>query len=105
MEARYLPETEGEPENDNTTEPVDISVTVTDTNENRLENVEVTITDTTDSNSSFTGTTGSQGGCNLTNVPIGEYSVSAVKTGYVTYTGSLTVTSETDSLSIEMTEE
>ena len=98
----HLPEEEGNPE---ITETTDISVSVTDENEIGLNNVEVTLVDTNDNTNIFTGTTGTAGGCNLTNVPTGEYEVTATKTGYITYTSLVTVTTETNSLTIEMTEE
>ena len=93
------------PETTEPTENVNISVTVTDDNENGLNNVEVTLVDTNDNTNIFTGSTGTAGGCNLTNVPVGTYNVSVIKTGYNNYPSVLTVTSETNSLHIEMTEE
>ena len=85
---------------------VNISVTVTD-GTNPIEGASVTLTDTTDSSITKTGTTGSAGGCTLSNVAFGTYAVTATATGYENYTGaeSLVVTAETDSLEIEMTAE
>lgn len=83
----------------------DISVSVTD-GTSGIENASVTLTDTTDSTKTFTGTTGSAGGCTLTNVPVGTYGVSVTATGFTEYTdAALSVTSTTSTLEITMTEE
>lgn len=84
---------------------VNISVSVDDGDSTPVEGAEVILTDTTDSSVTFSGTTGSAGGCTLSNVPLGTYTVTATCTGYTDYTGSenLTVTSETTTLSISMT--
>lgn len=50
-----------------------------------LSNVIVTLTG---DNGTFTSTTGSAGGCNLTNVPVGEYQLTLVKEGYHTWDNS-----------------
>lgn len=83
---------------------VNISVTVTD-GTSPVQGASVVLTDTTDSSITFTGTSGSAGGCTLSNVTLGTYAVTATCTGYTDYEGSedLTVTEETDSLEIEMT--
>ena len=53
-----------------------------------------------------TGTTGSAGGCTVKDVPVGDgVSVSVTSTGYVDYTDTITVTSETDSLTVKLTAE
>ena len=67
-----------------------------------LENVDVTLSDT---ENNYTGKTGSAGGCTISNVPEGTYNVTATKTGYNEYTGTITVNEETTSLTISMTEE
>lgn len=51
-----------------------------------------------------TGTTGSAGGCTINNVPLGEIIVNAQKEGYDYYDDTVTVTSETTSITITMTE-
>lgn len=79
-----------------------ISVSVSDGTD-PLQNVDVTLTDTEDNE--YTGKTGSAGGCTISNVPEGTYNVTATKTGYNDYTGTITVNEETTSLSISMTEE
>ena len=83
---------------------MNISVTVTDGTD-PIQGASVVLTDTTDSSITFTGTSGSAGGCTLSNVTLGTYAVTATCTGYTDYEGSedLTVTEETDSLEIEMT--
>ena len=82
----------------------DISVSVTDGTD-PVENVTVTLTDTTDNTNIITGTTGSAGGCTLSDVEYGEYTVEATATGYTTYTDTLTVTSSTSTLEITLTAE
>ena len=52
----------------------------------------------------ITGTTGSAGGCTLSNVPYGNVTVTAVKEGYESYSQSLTVDDSTTSLQITLTE-
>lgn len=78
-----------------------ISVSVTD-GTNPLENVDVTLDD---GENEYSGKTGSAGGCTISNVPEGTYNVTATKTGYNEYTGTITVNEETTSLIISMTEE
>ena len=51
----------------------------------------------------ITGTTGSQGGCTLNNVPVGTRTVTATKSGYANYSRQVNITGETESLSINMT--
>ena len=87
----YLPEVEVNPET------VDIAVTVTDGTD-PVGQVEVAIGE-------ITGTTGNQGGCTLRNVPVGSATVTATKTGYEVYTQNITVTNETETLNITLTEE
>ena len=68
-----------------------------------LGNVDVVLTDT--ENNEYSGKTGSAGGCTISNVPEGTYNVTATKTGYNTYNGTITVNEANTSLSISMTEE
>ena len=63
----------------------DVKVTVTD-GENPISSANVSITDT-----DFTGTTGSAGGCTIRNVPLGQYTIEASKDGYITSLEDLTV--------------
>ena len=80
-------------------EKVDISVTVTD-GKDPIESVSVTLT--ANESTVSTGNTGSAGGCTLSNVPLGSYTITASKTGYTEYTDTLTVTKDTTTLSITM---
>ena len=84
---------------------VNIAVTVKNGEDTAIEGATVVLTDTVDSSKTFSGTTGSAGGCNITSVPTGTYVVTATATGYENYTGSepLTVTSETTTLAVVMT--
>lgn len=63
----------------------DVKITVTD-GENPIGSASVSITDTT-----FTATTGSAGGCTIRNVPLGEYTIEVGKTGYISSLEDLTV--------------
>ena len=58
-----------------------ISVSVTD-GTNAIENAVVLLTDTTDNTKTYTATSGSAGGCTLSNVEYGTYTVTATATGY-----------------------
>lgn len=78
------------------TETVDISVTVTD-GENAVQGASVSV-------GGKTGTTGSQGGCTVTGVEIGEdVAVAVTCDGYENYSDTITVTSETSTLAITLT--
>ncbi|WP_407420675.1 PEGA domain-containing protein [Methanobrevibacter sp.] len=70
----------------------DLAISVTD-GTNPVSQVEVAIGE-------ITGTTGSQGGCTLHNVPVGTVTVTATKTGYVNYSQEVTITSSTETLEI-----
>lgn len=96
-----LPNDEEIPETPTT---VNISASVITGTDTPVEGAVVTLTDTTDNTKSFTGTTGRAGGCTLSNVTLGTYTVTATATGYKNYTGAenLTVTAETTTLSINL---
>lgn len=51
----------------------------------------------------YTGTTGTAGGCNISNVPYGTYTVTATKTGYANYSGTVTVSRKNTDLPITLT--
>lgn len=88
-------------------ETVDISVSVSD-GTGPVQGATVTLTDTTDSTKTFSsGASGSAGGCTISEVPLGTYTVSSTCTGYTDYTGAeaLVVTAETTTLEIELVEE
>ncbi|MBR0369486.1 MAG: carboxypeptidase regulatory-like domain-containing protein [Methanobrevibacter sp.] len=72
----------------------DLAISVTD-GTNPVSQVEVGIGE-------ITGTTGSQGGCTLHDVPVGTVTVTATKTGYVTYSQEVTITSSTETLEITL---
>ena len=74
----------------------DVKVTVTD-GDNPIGNASVLITDT-----DFTGTTGSAGGCTIRDVPVGVYTIEASKDGYITSLEDLTVTEEETSITITL---
>lgn len=90
-------------------EPTTVTVAVSVSYDNDgtvtpIENADVTLTDA-DSNE-YTGKTGSAGGCNIQNVPVGTYSVTATATGYTDYESAedVEISEENKSLSITMTE-
>ncbi len=91
------------PDDEENPETVNISASVTNGTD-PLSQVTIVLTNT-ETESTFTKTTGSQGGCSFNNIPLGTYTVSASKEGYDSYSGSLTVTSETDSLEITLTKQ
>lgn len=66
-----------------------IGVTVKDSSSNPIEGASVALDDT------YTGTTGSAGGCNLKDVPAGTYTLTVSKSDYTTYTQSVTVSQST----------
>lgn len=74
-----------------------LSITVND-GTNPLENVNVAIGD-------ITGSTGSQGGCTLSNVPVGEHIITATLTGYNDYTETIIVSENNKDFTISMTVE
>lgn len=74
----------------------DVKVTVTD-GENPIESASVVITDT-----EFTATTGSAGGCTIRNVPLGEYTIEASKDGYINGLEDLTVTAGENPITITL---
>ncbi|MDO5824675.1 carboxypeptidase-like regulatory domain-containing protein [Methanobrevibacter sp.] len=79
-----------------------ISVSVTDGVEG-IESVDVVLEDADENQ--YTGKTGSAGGCTISNVPEGSYTVMASKTGYTVYTGNITVSEENTTLTITLTAE
>lgn len=80
-------------------ETTTVTVTVT-SKDDKVASAKVTLTG--DENS-YTGTTGSAGGCSLKDVEVGTYTVTATATGYKNYTGTVNVSSENNSISIDMT--
>lgn len=93
-----------EPITDNPTveEVGSISVTVTDNENQGIDKVNVTVTDGT---TTFEGKTGSAGGCTISNVPFGEYTIEAVAEGYATTTDTITVNQAEQDKTLILTEE
>ena len=65
-----------------------VHVDVDDGAETPVSGAAVVLTNKVDSDVTFTGTSGSAGGCNITNVPAGTYVVTASAEGYDDYTAS-----------------
>ena len=86
------------------TQPVtkNISVSVTD-GTNPIENADVILEDADENQ--YSGKTGSAGGCTISNVPFGEYSVVATATDYAEYTGNITVDENTSTLNIVLVDD
>ncbi len=89
-------ETVEEPAEEPAATTVNIGVTVTDGSD-PVSGVAVAIGD-------INGTTGGQGGCTLSNVPVGSATVTATKEGYEAYSQSVTITASTETLEIVLTE-
>ena len=87
-------------DDDETVETVDIQVSVKDTEEQNVSGVSVILTA---NNEEYSCQTGTARGCKISNVPLGEYSVSATATGFVELSDTLVVTEETESLSLVLT--
>lgn len=79
-----------------------ISVSVTD-GTTGIGSVDVVLEDADENQ--YTGKTGSAGGCTISNVPDGSYTVSGIATGYNDYTGTITVSEENTTLTITLTAE
>ena len=77
-----------------------ISVNVTDGN-NPVQSATVELVK--DGNTIASSTTGSAGGCTLTNVEDGSYVINVTKEGFVTYSKSVTTSVDNNELSIELT--
>lgn len=92
-----------EAEEEVTVETGNISVSVTD-GTNGIGGVSVVLS-VTGSETTYTGTTGGAGGCNIKDVPYGTYDVTATATGYVTGSTTITVDSASEELNITLTQE
>ena len=90
----HLPEIEENPEKRN------ISVSVTD-GTNPVSGASVTLTKNNETIAS--STTGSAGGCTLSNVEDGSYTITVTKDGFVDYTDTVVTSSDNASLTIELT--
>ncbi len=81
----------------------DISVSVKDGDDTAIQGAKVTLTDSTNNTKTFTGTSGSAGGCTI-KPTAGTYIVTAVCEGYEDYTAQESlVVSENGSLAIVLT--
>lgn len=78
-------------------ETSNIHVTVQDNEENPIEGANVTVNE-------ITSTTGSQGGCNLTNVPVGSQTINVTAEGYDEYSETINVSSTANEFTITLTE-
>ena len=80
-----------------------VSVTVKDSNDSAIQGVTVTLTDSTDNTKTYTGTSGSAGGCTIKPIA-GTYIVTATCEGYDAYTAEENiVVSENSTLAIVLT--
>lgn len=90
----HLPDSEEIPEKRN------ISVSVTD-GTNPVSGASVSLTKNSEIIAS--STTGSAGGCTLSNVEDGSYTITVTKDGFVDYTDTVVTSSDNASLTIELT--
>lgn len=67
-----------------------VSVTVKDEDGKSLQGVEVLVSDG-NTGDEYSGLTGSAGGCNINNIPLGDYKLLGFKDGYDQYYGEVTV--------------
>ena len=99
--------TEENPENNQTNnapQTGNVSESVKDSEGNPLQGVDVIIGDG-NTGDEYEGTTGSAGGCNINNVPVGTYELLAIKEGYDQYYGNITIVAGANTANIIMAEE
>ena len=96
MATLNLPDSEGNPE----TPKRNISVSISDGTD-PVSGATVTLSKNDDVVA--TGTTGSAGGCTLSNVEDGSYTIKVVKDGFVDYTDTVTTSEDNASIVIELT--
>lgn len=77
-------------------ETVNISISVKDDQDSPVNGATVSIDE-------ISSTTGSAGGCTLSNVPTGIQTITVTKEGYDEYSDSITVSSENTSFDITLT--
>ena len=105
-----IPVLEGNPENtgnnntDDTPQTGNVNVTVKDESGNPLQGVDVLVSDGI-TGDEYEGTTGSAGGCNINNVPVGTYELLGIKEGYEQYYGYITVVAGNNKAEFVMIEE
>ena len=80
----------------------DISVTVLDNENNPISGASVT---EKKKKKEYTGNTGSAGGCNIRNVPLGDYSVTTIKDEYIISEDDITVVAGENTLEIILEKE
>lgn len=80
----------------------DIAVTVLDTDNKPINGASVTVSN---GEKEYTGNTGSAGGCNIRNVPLGDYSVTTIKTDYIISEDDITVVAGENTLEIILEKE
>lgn len=81
-----------------------VSVTVKSESGEAISGVDVIVGDG-DTGEEYEGTTGSAGGCNINNVPVGEWDLLAIKEGYAQFYGKITVTAGNNKANIVLVEE
>lgn len=91
---------EEETAQEETVETVDIQVSVKDTEEQNISGASVVLTA---NNENYSCQTGTAGGCKISNVPLGEYALSATATGFEELSDTISVTAETESLPLVLT--
>lgn len=94
----YVPPEEEEQEEEVLTG--NIGITVKDEEKNPIQGVKGVLSKNGEE-TDFTCTTGQAGGCNIKDVPYGNYSIEFTKEGYITQTKDITINS--DSLVLEIT--
>lgn len=87
-----------------TTDTVDVStIHVSVIDEDTGDGVNNASVEVHDDEHSYNGTTGKAGGCNITNVPYGEYTLFVEAEGYESNVDSLTVTGESMDVTVNLT--
>lgn len=80
----------------------DIAVTVLDADNKPINGASVTVSN---GEEEYTGNTGSAGGCNIRNVPLGDYNVTTIKTDYIISEDDITVVAGENTLEIILEKE
>lgn len=96
----HLPNNEEKPETPQIIPKRNISVSVSDGTE-PVSGAKVTLSK--NNSSTFSSTTGSAGGCTLSNVEDGTYTITVIKDGFVEYTDTIITSIDNVSLIIELT--
>lgn len=80
-----------------------LSITVKNSLDETIENANITLTDREDN--TYTAKTGSAGGCNIKNLPLGEYLALAEADTYVSITQGVTIREGNNNLELVFTEQ